>query len=116
MLPLLLTGVAAAADVDIDDAVLDAAYSAEYSQSAGSTDLLVSVLAVVVFVLLAVVTAGVAYLTLKTWLDDRQETQDRDGAGKAPAAGFKAVDNEEEEPERKRIRVKREKQRGFGSN
>jgi hypothetical protein len=60
LLPLWLTGAAAAADVDIDDAVLDAAYSAEYSQSTGSTDLLVSVLATVVFVLLAVVTAGVS--------------------------------------------------------
>lgn len=43
-----------------DEAAVDAAYAAVQQQSAGSTDLLVSVLATVVFVLLATVTGGVS--------------------------------------------------------
>jgi hypothetical protein len=43
-----------------DDFTVDAAYEAVQQQSAGSTDLVVSVLAAIVFTLLTVVTAGVS--------------------------------------------------------
>jgi hypothetical protein len=43
-----------------DDFTVDAAYEAVQQQSAGSTDLVVSVLAAIVFTLLLVVTAGVS--------------------------------------------------------
>jgi hypothetical protein len=43
-----------------DDLTVDAAYEAVQQQSAGSTDLVVSVLAAIVFTLLVVVTAGVS--------------------------------------------------------
>jgi hypothetical protein len=43
-----------------DEFTVDAAYEAVQQQSAGSTDLVVSVLAAIVFTLLVVVTAGVS--------------------------------------------------------
>ncbi|KAF8066389.1 hypothetical protein HT031_002713 [Scenedesmus sp. PABB004] len=112
-LPLLLLARAAAAAAG-EDAEVDAAFSAVQEQSAGSTDLVVSVLAAVVFALLVLVTGGVAYLTLKTWLDDKQEKEDRTTPAPLASSASAAADTAEAEA-KKRVRVRREK-RGFGGN
>uniref|UniRef100_A0A383VL83 Uncharacterized protein n=1 Tax=Tetradesmus obliquus TaxID=3088 RepID=A0A383VL83_TETOB len=97
-----------------EDFSVDAAYEAVQQQSAGSTDLVVSVLAVTVFALLVVVTGGVAYLALKSWLDERQEKQDKEYRPLVTRAPAAATSSFEEKEEKRRVREKREK-KGFGS-
>jgi len=111
--PLLALALANAAWADIDDAAEQAA-AALYDQDTGSSNLMVSVLAGIVFLLLVVVTGGIAYLSLKTWLDNRQEEEDKQGRKKKPiAAAASKSDDEDDDAPRQRVRVKKEK-RGFG--
>lgn len=82
--------------------------------SVPSDDLFVSITFTVIVGLLSVVTLGVSYLALKSWLDSRQETEDRESASKRPfrASATTGKVEEEEDIKVRAPKTKREK-RGF---
>ncbi|GIL90381.1 hypothetical protein Vretifemale_18028 [Volvox reticuliferus] len=93
------------------------------STGSGIDQVVVSLLFGVVVFLLVLVTGGVAYMNISQWLDNRQEKEDRDKAGKEgpsardAASGTSAVAGEEDDvvPLKRAIRIKKEKGRGFAA-
>lgn len=76
------------------------------------SEVVITVLFTLVVVLLATLTAGVAYLSIKQWLDSRQEKEDRERSSKPVVASLAGSQTSagQDQPKQK---VKREK-KGFG--
>lgn len=112
--PLALAGSAWAAD--------DFLAAAEQEAAAFSLETaIVGTMFGIIILLLAIVTAGVAYINLKQFLDNRQEEEDRKGKARntQPAASSSAAASKEEEESiasslKRGSRQKKEKGKGFG--
>lgn len=115
VMPLLLASQAFA------EVVEPMAYNSteEYQRS----DLGITILFSSFVLVLTVVTAGVIYLSVKNYSDNKQEKEDKERAGKPTPLGSKKVLGNFDTPDRedkvlslrKEGRVKKEKGRGFGS-